>query len=418
MADTIQITKGVLRVYFVFEVGREINLEQAQQDLKDTRKMIAPDMKAGRNMPFFGFDPPPLLVQQMLQTRLMLGEFPPAPKIELRLWPFGAVSVEYQIPLPAETTLDKLVELRSLVADDEQLELDARTRTDALVKAIGTAIRSPHIPQIHEDYVIAEIDSVKVVSGSPELTGARPEAPTEPVPPPLTAEDFLSRFSSPLVRFLRQEAAEDVPSADVVGDVMDGKFSWTTTDFILIDWNSAIVYGPENDVIFKLLELVQVQLLELKYLEHQLENRYDGVYEHASKELEEFSAQKIRSWRALRYRARKLLRGLWSMATLGLLSHEPVEELRSEMSIHKLDATHAYKSIGDAVNLLGHATLHTIYTLACKRAHFDEVRHNIETSMVNTGDLIDHFNAETGTKQSHRLEIIVIILILIEIIRH
>lgn len=394
----ITIKRGRIRVLFAFEIGREVDLAEASKHVSDVGTTAITQMRARRGTPYFGFDPPPLSVQQVTNADFLYGELRADRLVELRVWPFGVVSVEYTIKIKEGTALEQLTHVRRQFDEAAELELDARGRVISLVSTLGDAVTDPQVANVVEDYVIAQIE---------ECSGD------------LTASAFVKQNLKELIRFLRLEDPEDIPSRDVRRDILKGKFSWTTADALLIDWDGAIVFGKDNDEICKVLLLVQVQLLELKYLEHLLTTKANTVYDHVSKALRRQAPQARRSrrqrfWDALISRGQSIV----NFVTFGLLLNDPLARTQAEVEQLELDVSEAYSLVANAVNLLGHATLHRIYTLATERVHFSELRQGIEKELENLKDLIERIESRKKTQEGHRMEFTVIMLIVVEIVLH
>lgn len=397
-ASSLTVKEGKLRVLFAFEIGRGVDVEAASKRVREVGTASVTQMKAKRGSPYFGFDPPPLLVQQVTSADFPFKAHRAERLVELRIWPFGVVSVEYTITITAGTSWTDVTEVRRLVSEQPQLELDARTRVTELVKTLGDSVSQPLIADVVEDYVIAQIDAFE---GE------------------MTAGQFVKEHREAITSFLRQEDPGDVPSRDVIRDVMKGRFSWTTGDVTVIDWDGAIVFGADNDDICKLLELVQVQLLELKHLENLLTSKANTVYDHVTKALNRYSIVRGASnLRRMQIGLGTRVHDAVELVTLGLLLRDPLEETGAELEQLELDVGQAYSTVANAVNLLGHATLHRIYRIATNRCHFGELRKGIEQELEKLSGLLDRIESRKKTKEGHRMEFTVILLIVVEIILH
>ena len=88
-----------------------------------------------------------------------------------------------------------------------------------------------------EDFLVAQIEEI-VANGEP-----------------ISVSELEKMASLDIARFLRLEAPDEELSDEVVADVMEGLFSWTKRDITVVDWDGAVVYGPGNDEICRVLEL-------------------------------------------------------------------------------------------------------------------------------------------------------------------
>ena len=83
-----------------------------------------------------------------------------------------------------------------------------------------------------------------------------------------------------LARLLLGERDDTVLSPQERAEVLQTSFSYTANDLAVIDWNGAFVYEPSGSTdIPDVLEIVNAQLLELRYYDDLLDRSIKGVYE-------------------------------------------------------------------------------------------------------------------------------------------
>ena len=75
-------------------------------------------------------------------------------------------------------------------------------------------------------------------------------------------------------------------------DALRLRLSFSTTDLTIVDWNAALLYDPEPEKP-ELLEFANVQLLELRHLDAELDQVVDQAYDSLAE-------AERRWWRALR----------------------------------------------------------------------------------------------------------------------
>ena len=78
--------------------------------------------------------------------------------VTITIYDFGAVSVEYRVPF--EGTFEHLAALSSELYDNQQFAIDARSRAESLLAAIGPAVRRAKLREEAEDYLIFAIPSL------------------------------------------------------------------------------------------------------------------------------------------------------------------------------------------------------------------------------------------------------------------
>ncbi len=143
MASDIKlvIKNGWLLVFYVFEIGDEVDLDRAGKIITTDADRL--QFKARKGDPFFGLKPPPLVLRQT-SREYRIGDLPSHGTVIIRVWPFGAMSFEYRIPLPHDFSLQSLVDLRLKFAEEgggEQFELDAGERVQRVIDTFGMLLR-------------------------------------------------------------------------------------------------------------------------------------------------------------------------------------------------------------------------------------------------------------------------------------
>jgi hypothetical protein len=114
------------------------------------------------------------------------------------------------------------------------------------------------------------------------------------VPP----EQLVSTHASLLARILRAE--QDPLSEQEVADSIATRVSFGTRDIAVIDWGAALLYDRESEDVRAVLEFANLQLLELRYLDDELDRALDRSYELVGRR---------RGLRRLRSRARSCSSG-------------------------------------------------------------------------------------------------------------
>ncbi len=164
-------------------------------------------------------------------------------------------------------------------------------------------------------------------------------------------------------------------------------FSYTPDDLTIIDWDRAITIGesPEEDV-WDVLEYTNLQLLEIRYYEQELDKRLEEIYEFSKAKrlpVVEF------------YKTQRLLKN-----TLELF----------------IEFTSVEKRINSFLRLTGDEYLSRIYLAASGRLNLRRTQDNLKERLVDTKELYEMLSAELSSIRAEILEIIIIVLIVFEII--
>lgn len=344
---------GHCHMYQALDIGFSV-------DLRHCASLIGEAREAGdfhhdtRTPPGLHLHPLPIHIRQAMQP-VEGSTFRTEDTVTITIYDFGAVSVEYRIPF--QGTLDELAAISSELYDSKQFAVDARGRADALLKAIEPAVKRPKVREAAEDYLVFVI---------PQLGGSRCDL-TQFVAEngPIVAQILSSNTR----RLSEQQQREELSS----------RIAYYPDDLTIITWNAALVCGGDMDDVLTVLELANVQLRELRYLDNQLDDSLQASYE-------------IRE-RAGGLRARMRRIREW------MLDGQAFSE----------SVTNAFKPFPDAF-------LARVYTLASESLGLNRFDQSIKNKLNLLNTLYTTLSDEVDHERSLRLEWIVIILIFIEIV--
>lgn len=352
----VVITKGTCFALFVYDVGLSINLTDAE------RRIIAGTERGRlrhktRAPQYFEYRPAPLrLVQE--GSVFNIGQYQVSPTIEVMVYDFGAVTITYRFPI--DGPFARLLDLSESLYENEQLLTESRTRVEQLLHVLGPAVERPSIAQEVEDYIVFSIES-----SVPEV-------------PPLWKSN-----ETDLAQILR---AERTPlSEQEVADAVSCRISFGKEDAAVIDWHSAILFGKEMDDVRAVLEFANVELLEMRILDEQLDRALDEGYE--------------------------------------ALSRKP--RLLSPPGSHEKDLTHIaqlqvdsaliFERVTNTLKLLGDQYLARVYRLVSQRFHLEAWDASILRKLQTLESIYGKMSDRAGTRRMEVLEWIIIILITLSI---
>lgn len=358
--------RGVCHALFAYDVGLGIDLDHAERLVRgrDPSVVHRDAIRHLRRTPeHFAFTPVPVRVQLQCDESA-IGPFPIARVAEAMLFDFGAVSIAYQIPFAGP--LDALMALSEALYQNPALLADSRRRLDALLATLAPAVsRMPGGAERRmnvEDYAIVHVH---------ELT------------PDIAPATLVDTHAGVIARILRAERAE--LSHDEVRDALSTRISYSPRDLTLIDWNSAIVVASQADDILAVLEFANVELLELRQLDDDLDHAMEAAQ------------------RALRRR------GVTRLLPLPDTAMRQVAELQAESSL-------LFENVNNALKLLGDQYLARLYRLAADRLHLPEWDRTILRKLQTLDSVYQKLVADSSARRLEVLEWIVIILIATEIV--
>jgi hypothetical protein len=201
---------------------------------------------------------------------------------------------------------------------------------------------------------------------------------------PVAASDLAAHPSlTPLLMGERQ-----VFSAQVRDELTRSSFSYSEDDLVVIGYDQALVYDPDGtEDATSLLEFALVQVLELSYYDRQLDDRIERMH-----------------------------RQLSGRRAVGTRETKRYETLRRDLLSEHLEFSEVIEKVSAAVKVTEDLYYAAIYRGAMRVFRADELvdatRHKLEVIYRTYTMLSDEADAHT----SRRLEWIVIILILIEVV--
>ena len=358
MSEHVTITKGTCYALFAYNIGLSINLTDAE------RRILAGSERGRlrhktRAPQYFEYRPAPLrLVQE--GSVFSISYYQASPTVEVMVYDFGAVTITYRFPI--DGPFKQLLELSESLYENERLLTESRDRVEQLVQALGPAIERPAIAEDVEDYIMFSIESSVPVEAPPLWTSNETD----------------------LAQILR---AERTPLSDQeVADAVSCRISYGQEDAAIIDWHSTILFGQEMDDVRAVLEFANVELLEMRILDEQLDRTLDEGYE--------------------------------------ALSRKP--RLLSPPGSHEKDVTHIaqlqvdsaliFERVTNTLKLLGDQYLARVYRLVSQRFHLGAWDASILRKLQTLESIYGKMSDRAGTRRMEVLEWIIIVLITLSIV--
>lgn len=359
-AGEAMVLRGHAYAFFAYDIGFGIDLPRAERCV--TTETQREKLRQRRRAPsWFQFEPAPLRITQPAEE-IPVGPRRTAPQVEISLYDFGAVSVTYTLEF--DGPLGGLLALSQDLYDHPGLAADSRRRVEALLAQLGDCVSKPCLADVVEDYVVFQIESLAEPCGGPE---------------------FARRHASLLARTLRCE--DGALSQDEIDDVQSVQISYAPGDLTMIDWNAALVLAAEAEDVRSVLEFANVQLLEMRFLDRQL----DAAMDEAFRALSESNR-----WRLLWARARGA-------------------ELRRVARL-QADSAQLFEGVSNALKLVGDQYLARVHQHALRRLHLPEWDAVITRKLASVDSIYAKLADELATRRMEMLEWIIIVLIFISIV--
>jgi hypothetical protein len=351
----VKILQGQAVALFAFDIGYEVALEQVRTLLSSIP--IQPISRKKKTPNYLQYTKPPQVLN-LGETDIFLGR---SSQIQATVFDFGAISIAYRWSLSG----DSLVDLPELSQDLYSCDLEehAKAQVQTLMQKIQSAILRPELSSLSEDYYVFVLEKIDTS---------------------LDAKDLLAQHRSTLAQMLHFDTQRLSPEQQE--ESLNQAVSYYMNDLVLVDWNAAFIYDQDYIDTLNILELLNIELLEARYIDAQLDQRlknYEGI------------VQKSPEWPLpLRTPYRKAI--------------EDLAELRIESSLLS-------ERIDNSLKLIGDLYLARIYDAASKQFHLQDWETAIARKLDIIDDLYQLLSDRTNHAQSQALELIIIGLILIEI---
>lgn len=350
------IASGTCHAVFAFDVAQHVDLEGLERHVAALvqRERIRRSRRAPK---YFAFDPPPLRITIPAEP-IEIGRFRTSSQVGCVVYEFGVASVVFTMELAGP--IADLQALSNELYEHEAMQNAAVQHVHALLEIIRPFAAVPRVQDLIEDYVVYEIRRVE-----PEIAPAA----------------FVSEHERWIAQVLR---AESRPLSDQeIEESVGGKVAYGTADMAIIDWNAAMLFDAEADDVIAVLEFANLELLELRHLDAQLD-RVLGA-----------------AWRTL-------VEPRWP------LFRTRAKEMR-DLAKLQVESAMLFEQVNNALKLMGDQYLARLYRLASQRLHIGDwdasIRRKLET-VNSTYAKVSDFQA---TRRMEILEWIIIVLIALSI---
>jgi hypothetical protein len=197
---------------------------------------------------------------------------------------------------------------------------------------------------------------------------------------PLGAESLIAAHADLVAQVLRAEPV--ALSAQEVADAVSHRIAFGLDDVTVVDGEAAFIYDREADDVRTVLELANVQLLEMRFLDAQLDRVLDKAYE-------------------------ELARGR------GPGLRRP--DLR-RLARYQLDAAVLFEQVSNALKLIGDQYLARVYGMAGRRFHLGEWDAAVTRKLATIEGIYAKVTDQAAERRMELLEWIIIVLIAVSIV--
>jgi hypothetical protein len=353
----IQVVRGTCYVFVAFDVGLSVDLVACERNVTGQRRTLR---ERARAVEYFEYRPAPLWIT-VEAPPVTVGGWSSAPQVGVTVYDFGAVSVVYELPCTGPLTT--LIELSARIGDAAAFRTPARALVDDLVGRWGNAVREARVGTTVETYLLFHLAEV------------------EPHLPPTA---LWASHAPDVARLLRSEPGQ--LSAEEITDATAAHLAYGTDDGTVVDWNAAVAFAPDVEDIRTVTDFANVQLLEMRHLDRELDQALDRSYGLVSRRIGWVSA----------------LRG-----------HQRAARRVAQMQV---DAAVLFELVSSGLKIFGEQYLARAYRLLAERFRLGEWDTTIQRKLQTIESIYAKLSDQAAARRLELLEWIIVLLIAFEIV--
>lgn len=358
---SLTLEKAFALCYRLYDIADEIDLEKARRVLaQDARRL-----KLSRENSQYIQLPNPPVAYELGRRVLALRGGPVTVDATARLFDHGAASIILAVPIPEGTTFPQLTVLADELYDSQAVEALTGELLEGVRKTIAPAVHERRVWNQNESYTVLFAERIR---GNP------------------SAEEVFA--SADLARLLLGEVDSKPLSRGETDAMGQYRFSYSTEDLVVIDWNSAFVYEPSGSRdIPDLLEIANAQLLEFRF--------YDEVLDgHIARIHDEVQARK---------------HGLLS------LFRSPYRDLVRDALGTLVDLNEFIERVENSLKIIGDFYLAKVYEASVRRLRIPAWQASVTRKLHLLEQTYGLLKGEVDTARSLTLETTIVALIVLEI---
>ena len=356
------IKKGRILVYRVYDIGEEVDLEEAEKILQQetTARAKFRLKKINQAAVVVSHDPLSVALGNYNYTDHGISF---NPEVTAKIWEFGTLSLTFDFPIPEGTSIDELRAISDKIQNYEILDVYARGKARELTQQIKPAMAKINEWDVNEDYILYFIESFKQDYADASMI--------------LAEEDIAALI-------INEE--KDLLATQIRERIYSSKLQYYKNDMAIIDWNSAFIIEPSGSLdIPHVIEFALNQLLEMRYYDDLLDKKLNQIYSAVElKEMNLFSS---------RY-----------------------TDLALEAGQKYIEIAEIVESVENSLKVIGDLYHATVFRTASNKFRFSDWQNSIDNKLDNLAELCKLLLDNINSKRSQILELVIIALISIELI--
>lgn len=355
----VNIQKGSILIYRIFDVAEEINIPAVKAILRDNR---GPDQfKVPKYIDRAIEMKNPPVTFGLGEETIHIKDQEIKAEVLVKVRDFGVLSLVYQIPITPGTTWKQLVEFASWLEEGSEIDQLALQQSNEIASAIASTMTKPHRWSGFEDYIIYFFEEFEGGINAKQLIERAD------IPALLVAEDEI-RLSESTRKALKENF-----------------FQYAENDLTMIEWNSAIVVEPSGSRdVPDILEFAVTQLMEMRFYDDLLDEKLKALYQ-------DIEMRRSSIWTA------------------------KYERVYHEATSRYIEFIEFIERVENSLKVVGDFYLATIYRESTRRFRLSDWQSNVTRKMNILAQVSTLLQGEINSRRSNVLEFIIIVLIAYEI---
>ncbi len=396
----LHVKKGKIYFQFVYDVGSEINLDEVLE--QNEFEGATPEEILPRHVEsdLFKFTTGlPISWRSNVRSLYSFSNLQIESKARFMLWPNGYVGVEFSVDLAAQNKKITLTNISHFLFEmryDSTLREESKIFVDSILSRVDSSIIDMHKPTYCEDYVSVEISSFSKN---------------------ISEETLLRKYRSQIAHIVRQERfckGLMSLSESQIEEVWKQKLSYNRRELIIVTYDVAFLYGKNNDDEKRLVELINLHMIELKTLLKILRGKRAEFAERHTEILKEDTIPRflkvirfVFGFMNVRRFFRRLLRRIPRVL--------PIENMMCSIIELKERADAVLSASQRSLEITQDPFLSSVYRTAGEAFDLKAMRSQVKTQLASLTETYDSLIEIKRHKWGFILEIVVILLISVEV---
>lgn len=373
----VNIKKGKILIYRVFDIAHEVSLSKAE-------KILSLESKGQRLK--LSKDPLQTIIIKEAPLTLQMGEEafnvdskPFKGAVSVKLWNYGALSVCLTVEVPENTPWKDLVSWGCAIDDSLEILKISENIKNLIQTKIESAISKKNTNvQVVEDFTTFLIEAIEDKDEQGQMVDIKD--PQEVLKKVAVPELLLGEKEFTLAETTRKNILKDF-------------IQYTKQDLAIVDWNSALIIDFSKQNLYQeyvdILEFSLTHLLELRMYDQLLDEKLSSLYDAIENKDKGFARSLMSNW---------------------------FSQISKDAAKSYLEFSEFFENIDNSIKTVGNSYLASFFRETAKKYRFDDWKKNVEEKMSTLARISELLQGEVNSSKSHLMEIIIILLIAVEVV--